>query len=55
MYKAEIFSKRMKDLVNRYNNRDGQILVSNDDVINELESDPDKKWSIKEIKEVIER
>lgn len=26
-----------------------------DDVINELESDPDKKWSIKEINEVIKR
>jgi len=35
-YKAEAFSKRMKDLVDKYNNRDGQILVSNDDVINEF-------------------
>jgi type I restriction enzyme R subunit len=35
-FKAEEFSKRMKDLVDRYNNRDGQILVSNDDVINEF-------------------
>ena len=35
-FKAEEFSKRMKDLVGRYNNRDGQILVSNDDVINEF-------------------
>lgn len=35
-YKAEEFSKRMKALVDRYNNRDGQILVSNDDVINEF-------------------
>lgn len=26
----------MKDLVERYNKRDGQILVSNDDVINEF-------------------
>ncbi len=35
-YKAEEFSKRMKDLVDKYNNRDGQILISNDDVINEF-------------------
>ncbi len=35
-YKAEEFSKRMRDLVDKYNNRDGQILVSNDDVINEF-------------------
>ncbi len=35
-YKAEEFSKRMKALVEKYNNRDGQILVSNDDVINEF-------------------
>ncbi len=35
-FKAEEFSKRMKDLVDRYNKRDGQILVSNDDVINEF-------------------
>lgn len=35
-YKAEEFSKRMKNLVDKYNNRDGQILVSNDDVINEF-------------------
>lgn len=35
-YKAEEFSKRMKDLVDRYNKRDGTILVSNDDVINEF-------------------
>lgn len=35
-YKAEIFSKKMKDLVDRYNKRDGEILVSNDDVINEF-------------------
>ena len=35
-YKAEEFSKRMKVLVEKYNNRDGQILVSNDDVINEF-------------------
>lgn len=35
-FKAEEFSKRMKDLVERYNKRDGQILVSNDDVINEF-------------------
>lgn len=26
----------MKDLVDKYNNRDGQILISNDDVINEF-------------------
>ena len=26
----------MKELVNRYNNRDGSIMVSNDDVINEF-------------------
>lgn len=35
-YKAEEFSKRMKRLVNKYNNRDGEILVSNDDVINDF-------------------
>lgn len=35
-YKAEEFSKRMKDLVDKYNNRDGQILISNDDIINEF-------------------
>ena len=35
-YKAEEFSKRMKELVEKYNNRDGQILISNDDVINEF-------------------
>ena len=35
-FKAEEFSKRMKTLVDKYNNRDGQILVSNDDVINEF-------------------
>lgn len=35
-YKAEEFSKRMKGLVDKYNNRDGQILISNDDVINEF-------------------
>lgn len=35
-YKAEKFSKRMKDLVDKYNNRDGQILISNDDIINEF-------------------
>lgn len=35
-YKAEEFSKRMKVLVDKYNNRDGQILISNDDVINEF-------------------
>lgn len=35
-YKAEEFSKRMKELVEKYNNRDGQIMVSNDDVINEF-------------------
>lgn len=35
-FKAEEFSKRMKELVNRYNNRDGSIMVSNDDVINEF-------------------
>lgn len=35
-FKAEEFSKRMKDLVDRYNKRDGQIMVSNDDVINEF-------------------
>lgn len=35
-YKAEEFSRRMKDLVKKYNDRDGQILVSNDDVINEF-------------------
>lgn len=33
-YKAEEFSKRMKKLVDKYNNRDGEILVSSDDVIN---------------------
>lgn len=35
-YKAEEFSKRMKKLVDKYNNRDGEILVSNDDVINDF-------------------
>lgn len=35
-YKAEEFSKRMKRLVDKYNNRDGEILVSNDDVINDF-------------------
>lgn len=35
-YKAEEFSKRMKDLVDKYNNRDGQILISNDDIINKF-------------------
>ncbi len=35
-YKAEEFSKRMKDLVDKYNNRDGQIFILNDDVINEF-------------------
>lgn len=35
-YKAEEFSKRMKDLVDKYNSRDGQILISNDDIINEF-------------------
>ena len=35
-YKADEFSKRMKDLVDKYNNRDGTILISNDDVINEF-------------------
>lgn len=35
-FKAEEFSKRMKELVDRYNKRDGEILVSNDDVINEF-------------------
>lgn len=35
-YKAEEFSKKMKELVEKYNNRDGQIMVSNDDVINEF-------------------
>lgn len=34
--KAEEFSKRMKTVVDKYNNRDGTILVSNDDVINEF-------------------
>jgi len=36
MFKAEEFSKRMKTLVEKYNKRDGEILVSNDDVINEF-------------------
>ena len=35
-YKAEEFSKRMKKLVDKYNNRDGEILVSSDDVINDF-------------------
>ncbi len=35
-YKADEFSKRMKDLVDKYNKRDGTILISNDDVINEF-------------------
>lgn len=35
-YKAEEFSKRMKKLVDKYNNRDGEILVSNNDVINDF-------------------
>lgn len=35
-YKAEEFSKRMKKVVDKYNNRDGEILVSNDDVINDF-------------------
>lgn len=35
-YKSEEFSKRMKRLVDKYNNRDGEILVSNDDVINDF-------------------
>jgi len=35
-YKADEFSKRMKDLVDKYNKRDGTILLSNDDVINEF-------------------
>ena len=35
-YKADEFSKRMKELVSKYNSRDGQILISNDDVINEF-------------------
>ena len=35
-YKAEEFSKRMKQLVDKYNNRDATILISNDDVINEF-------------------
>ena len=34
--KAEEFSKRMKIVVDKYNNRDASILVSNDDVINEF-------------------
>lgn len=34
--KAEEFSKRMKIVVDKYNNRDTSILVSNDDVINEF-------------------
>lgn len=35
-YKAEEFSKRMRNLVDKYNKRDGEILVSNDDVINDF-------------------
>lgn len=35
-YKAEEFSKRMKNLVDKYNNRDASILVSNEDVINDF-------------------
>ena len=34
--KAIEFSKRMKTLVDKYNNRDATILVSNDEVINEF-------------------
>lgn len=34
--KAIEFSKRMKAIVDRYNARDGQILVSNEDVVNEF-------------------
>lgn len=34
--KAIEFSKRMKTIVDKYNNRDAQILVSNDDVINDF-------------------
>lgn len=34
--KAIEFSKRMKSVVDKYNNRDAQILVSNDDVINDF-------------------
>jgi type I restriction enzyme R subunit len=36
MFKAEEFSKRMKNLVDKYNKRDGQVMVSNDDIINEF-------------------
>lgn len=35
-FKAEEFSKRMKNLVDKYNKRDETILVSNKDVINEF-------------------
>jgi len=34
--KADEFSKRMKSLVDKYNNRDTTILISNDDVVNEF-------------------
>jgi type I restriction enzyme R subunit len=39
MVKAKEFSERMKELVDKYNARDGQILVSNDDVINDFMDD----------------
>ena len=35
-YKAEEFSKRMRSLVDKYNKRDSEILISNDDVINDF-------------------
>ncbi|MCH3976883.1 MAG: hypothetical protein LKE36_04735 [Bacilli bacterium] len=35
-YKAEEFSKKMKNLVYKYSKRDGAILISNDDEINKF-------------------